>query len=52
VQKRQISYQDAYERTSDPDDFLRTFQAMGITPQGQAAGSAAEKPKPRQAPKS
>jgi twitching motility protein PilT len=29
VQKRLVSYDDAYERTTDPDDFVRTFQNAG-----------------------
>ncbi len=43
VQKRIISYQDAYERTSDPDDFVRTFQSAGAVVPG--AGGAAGGPK-------
>jgi twitching motility protein PilT len=31
VQKRLVSYDDAFERTTDPDDFIRTFQSMGVT---------------------
>jgi twitching motility protein PilT len=31
VQKRQCSYEDALERTSDPDDFKRTFQRVNET---------------------
>ena len=54
VQKRQCSYQDAFERTSDPDDFLRTFQSMGVTTPGQAATGAAgtgDRPKAPKPPK-
>ncbi|MCO5170618.1 MAG: type IV pilus twitching motility protein PilT [Planctomycetes bacterium] len=39
VQKRIVSYQDAYERTSDPDDFIRTFQSQGAVVPGMAAGA-------------
>ena len=30
VQKRAVSYDDAMDRTTDPEDFLRTFQGAGI----------------------
>ena len=46
VQKRLISYQDAYERTSDPDDFVRTFQSAGAAVPGGVSG-APKKPGPR-----
>ena len=51
VQKRLCSYQDAYERTSDPDDFVRTFQSAGAAIPGGApaagTGGAQKKPGPR-----
>jgi twitching motility protein PilT len=53
VQKRLVSYQDAYERTSDPDDFVRTFQSAGaVVPGGAPApvgreGGAAGAGKPK-----
>jgi twitching motility protein PilT len=48
VQKRQISYEDALERTSDPDDFKRTFQRVtdgGVKgPPGPPQGSSGQRP--------
>ncbi|MEZ0229936.1 MAG: type IV pilus twitching motility protein PilT [Planctomycetota bacterium] len=41
VQKRLISYEDALERTSDPDDFKRTFQRIA---EGKPAGGPANAP--------
>ena len=35
VQKRTISYDDAFERTTDPEDFIRTFQSAGLNTPGQ-----------------
>jgi len=34
VQKRLVSYDTAYERTTDPDDFIRTFQNKGSAKPG------------------
>ena len=45
VQKRLVSYQDAYERTTDPEDFQRTLQGAGIT----VPGGVGSKPASRRA---
>jgi twitching motility protein PilT len=47
VQKRQISYEDALERTSDPDDFKRTFQRIAeLQAKPGAAAAAPGGPRP------
>ena len=56
VQKRLVTYDEAFERTSDPDDFIRTFQSAGkevpgrpnlgpgAAPQGGGAKSGGPRP--------
>ena len=35
VQKRLVTFEDARERTTDAEDFMRTFQSMGVDVPGQ-----------------